>query len=95
MEVAQRVSMSHRDGFEKLGNGIYLRIYLIRKVTKAFKMGQRLGQVVSPTKRSAQERSRYASLRLMPGEMICTDNWRVMHSRSSFLGSRHEVSSGR
>ena len=30
----------------------------------------------------------------MPGEMICTDNWRVMHSRSSFLGSRHEVSSG-
>ena len=35
-----------------------------------------------------EERSRYASVRLMPGEMICTDNWRVMHSRSSFLGSR-------
>ena len=38
-----------------------------------------------------EERSRYVSLRLMPGDMICTDNWRVMHSRSSFLGSRHFV----
>lgn len=37
----------------------------------------------------AKERSRYVSLRLMPGEMICTDNWRVMHSRSGFIGSRH------
>ena len=38
-----------------------------------------------------EDRSRYVSLRLMPGEMICTDNWRVMHSRSSFLGSRYFV----
>ncbi|CAJ1450289.1 unnamed protein product [Effrenium voratum] len=38
-----------------------------------------------------EERSRYVSLHLAPGEMICTDNWRVMHSRTSFTGSRHFV----
>lgn len=48
-------------------------------------------QALQKFEQLVEERSRYASLRLMPGEMICTDNWRVMHSRSSFLGSRHFV----
>ena len=28
-------------------------------------------------------------LRLQGGEVVVTDNWRVMHSRRSFVGDRH------
>mmetsp|Transcript_10849 Transcript_10849/g.17900 ORF Transcript_10849/g.17900 Transcript_10849/m.17900 type:complete len:422 (-) Transcript_10849:80-1345(-) len=36
-----------------------------------------------------EQPERYIRLLVQPGEMICVDNWRVMHSRSGFQGSRH------
>lgn len=36
-----------------------------------------------------EQSERYIRLSVQPGEMICVDNWRVMHSRSGFQGSRH------
>lgn len=39
--------------------------------------------------RLVEQRGRYARLLLEPGEMVCVDNWRVMHSRESFVGARH------
>lgn len=45
-------------------------------------------QALHEYEKLVEEQERYVSRRLLPGEMICTDNWRVMHSRSSFLGSR-------
>ena len=57
----------------------------------SLKQAERVYEALLKYERLVEEHSRYVSLRLMPGEMVCTDNWRVMHSRSSFLGSRFFV----
>ncbi|CAK9071461.1 unnamed protein product [Durusdinium trenchii] len=51
----------------------------------------RVYEALQKFEKLVEERARYAALRLKPGEMVCTDNWRVMHSRSGFVGSRHFV----
>jgi len=38
-----------------------------------------------------EQRQRYVIVRLKPGEMVCVDNWRVMHSRLGFSGARHFI----
>lgn len=35
-----------------------------------------------------EQRERYSHRVLLPGEMICTDNYRTLHSRASFTGAR-------
>eukprot|EP00929_Paragymnodinium_shiwhaense_P063885 TRINITY_DN3196_c0_g1_i1.p1 TRINITY_DN3196_c0_g1~~TRINITY_DN3196_c0_g1_i1.p1 ORF type:complete len:459 (-),score=78.58 TRINITY_DN3196_c0_g1_i1:278-1654(-) len=48
-----------------------------------------LYQALKAYERIVDEESRYVIYRLQPGEMVATDNHRVMHARKSFRGARY------
>jgi len=48
-----------------------------------------LYEALGKMERIVEDETRYVQLVLQPGEMVCIDNWRVMHSRGSFSGARH------
>ena len=61
---------------------MWLLIQVFRSVLTEVRVQPELMQV-TPTVRMAGVPDR------RPGEVVVTDNWRVMHSRSGFTGRRH------